>query len=176
MLLQALEPRLLHPPDLRGRGVGADDRRGRGPRAGRRGGAGRLQRGDLRRGLLLGGGGASGGETGQDQDAETQLVAAKAEADRKEVASIAAAERARRTAASEAEGARVRDEARATGARLVGLAEAEAEAARLAAYRDLPPAVLQALALKELAGQLPSVNELTITPDVLTKLVGRLGR
>lgn len=109
-------------------------------------------------------------------DAETQLVAAKADADRKEVASIAAAERARRTAAGEAEGTRVRDEARAAGARLVGLAEAEAEAARMAAYRDLPPEVLQALALREIAGQLPQINELTITPDVLTSLAGRLGK
>ncbi|GAA0421499.1 hypothetical protein Aca07nite_10360 [Actinoplanes capillaceus] len=109
-------------------------------------------------------------------DAETQLVAAQADADRKEIASIAAGERTRRGAVTEAEATRVRDEARAAGARIVGLAEAEAEAARLAAYRDLPPAVLQALALKELAGHLPAVNELTITPDVLTKLVGRLGQ
>ncbi|MBW6437330.1 SPFH domain-containing protein [Actinoplanes hulinensis] len=109
-------------------------------------------------------------------DAETQLVAAKADADRKEIASIAAGERTRRGAVTEAEATRARDEARAAGARIVGLAEAEAEAARLAAYQDLPPAVLQALALKELAGHLPAVNELTITPDVLTKLVGRLGQ
>ena len=65
--------------------------------------------------------------------------------------------------------------ARAAGARIVGLAEAEAEAARLAAYRDLPPAVLQALALKELAGQLPQIGEITVTPDMVSKLVGRLG-
>lgn len=112
---------------------------------------------------------------GAELDAETRLVAARAEADREEVASIAAAERMRRLAVSEAEAARVRDDARAAGTRAVGLAEAEAEAARLAAYRDLPPAVLQALALKELAGQLPAINELTVTPDLLSKLVGRLG-
>ncbi|BBH68676.1 hypothetical protein ACTI_53610 [Actinoplanes sp. OR16] len=108
-------------------------------------------------------------------DAETRLVAARAEAAREDVASEAAAERVRRLAVSEAEAARVRDEARAAGARIVGLAEAEAEAARLAAYRDLPPAVLQALALKELAGNVPAIGELTVTPDLLSKLAGRLG-
>ncbi|MEU4560990.1 SPFH domain-containing protein [Actinoplanes sp. NPDC023936] len=108
-------------------------------------------------------------------DAETKLVAARSAADREEVASIAAAERMRRESASEAEAARVRDEARAAGARAVGLAEAEAETARLAAYRDLPPAVLQALALKELAAHVPAIGELTVTPDLLSKLVGRLG-
>ncbi|MEU4425208.1 SPFH domain-containing protein [Actinoplanes sp. NPDC024001] len=108
-------------------------------------------------------------------DAETQLVAARADAARKEVASVAAAERTRRQAGSEADATRVRDDARAAGARVVGLAEAEAEAARLAAYRDLPPAVLQALALKEFAGQLPQINEVTVTPDLISKLVGRLG-
>src|SRR5690349_15463886 len=93
-------------------------------------------------------------------DAESQLVAARGEAERKEV---------------EAEASRVRDEARAAGVRVVGLAEAEAEAARLAAYRDLPPAVLRSLALKELAQHVPAIGELTVTPDLLSKLIGRLG-
>ena len=76
--------------------------------------------------------------------AESQLVTAQS-----------SAEQARLAAAAEADASRVRDEARAAGARVVGLAEAEAEAARLAAYRDLPPAVLQSLALKELAQHCP---------------------
>jgi regulator of protease activity HflC (stomatin/prohibitin superfamily) len=112
---------------------------------------------------------------GAELDAEAQLVAARGEADRHEVAAASAAERARLMAGAEADAQRVRDEARAAGARAVGLAEAETEAARLAAYRDLPPAVLHALAIKELAGQLPAINELTVTPDLLSKLVGRLG-
>ena len=97
-------------------------------------------------------------------DAESRLVAARGEAERQEVA-----------AHSEAEASRVRDEARAAGARVVGLAEAAAEAARLAAYRDLPPAVLQSLALRELAQHVPAIGELTVTPDLLSKLIGRLG-
>ena len=93
-------------------------------------------------------------------DAESQLVSARGEAQRKEL---------------EADATRVRDEARAAGLRAVGLAEAESEAARLAAYRDVPPAVLQSLALKELAQHVPAIGELTVTPDLLGKLIGRLG-
>jgi regulator of protease activity HflC (stomatin/prohibitin superfamily) len=96
-------------------------------------------------------------------DAEAALVAAQSQA-----------ERARVSAASEAEADRVRAEAKAAGVRAVGLAEGAAEAARLAAYRDLPPAVLQALALKELAGQLPDIGQLTVTPDLVTGLLDRL--
>jgi regulator of protease activity HflC (stomatin/prohibitin superfamily) len=112
---------------------------------------------------------------GAELDAEAQLVAARGEAERQEVAAASAAEKARLMANAEAEADRVRDDARAAGARAIGLAEADAEAARLAAYRDLEPAVLQALALKELAGHVPAIGELTVTPDLLSKLVGRLG-
>lgn len=55
------------------------------------------------------------------------------------------------------------------------LAEAEGEAARMAAYRDLPDAVLQMLALRELAGKLPQIGQLTVTPDILTGLLSRFG-
>ncbi|WP_432841224.1 SPFH domain-containing protein [Dactylosporangium sp. CA-092794] len=98
-------------------------------------------------------------------DAAAALVAAQAEAERSRVA-----------AQAEADADRVRTQARADGVRAVGLAEGEAEAAKLAAYRDLPPAVLQALALRELAGQLPEIGQLTVTPDVVTGLLNRLGR
>jgi regulator of protease activity HflC (stomatin/prohibitin superfamily) len=108
-------------------------------------------------------------------DAEAELVAAQATASREQVAAAAAAERVRVSAAAEADAERMRTEVRAAGVRAVGLAEGEAEAARLAAYRDLPPAVLHALALRELAGQLPEIGQLTVTPDVLTGLLNRLG-
>ncbi|WP_238017123.1 SPFH domain-containing protein [Dactylosporangium sp. AC04546] len=109
-------------------------------------------------------------------DASAALVVAQATEERAQVAAAGAAERARIAAAAEAEADTLRSAARAEGVRSVGLAEAEAEASRLAAYRDLPPAVLQALALKELAGQLPEIGQLTVTPDVVTNLLGRLSR
>jgi hypothetical protein len=38
----------------------------------------------------------------------------------------------------------------------------------------MPAEVLQALALKEFAGQLPEIGQLTVTPDVVTGLIGKL--
>jgi regulator of protease activity HflC (stomatin/prohibitin superfamily) len=66
-------------------------------------------------------------------------------------------------------------ESRAHGVRAVGEAEAAAEAAKLAAYRDLPEAVLFGLALRELAGNLPQINSLVLTPDLLAPVLARLG-
>ena len=85
------------------------------------------------------------------------------------------AERAGVHATAEAERERLLSTVKAEAVRVVGLAEGEAEAARLAAYRDLPATVLYALAAKEVAGHLPEIGQLTITPDVLTGLVTRLG-
>jgi regulator of protease activity HflC (stomatin/prohibitin superfamily) len=109
---------------------------------------------------------------------EQQLVEQKGANDRriaeldvasKLVASQGSAERARLAADTE----RVKEEARADGVRAVGLATAEAEAARLAAYREVPTEVLHAIALEKLAANPPQIGELTITPDVVTKLLGR---
>jgi uncharacterized membrane protein YqiK len=77
-------------------------------------------------------------------------------------------------AGADAEAERLRADARAEGVRALRLAEAEGETARLAAYRDLPAEVLQALALKEFAGQLPEIGQLTVTPDVVTGLLAKL--
>lgn len=77
-------------------------------------------------------------------------------------------------AQGEADRERTLAAAQADKIRAVGAAEAEAETARLAAYRDLPPSVLQGLALRELAGQLPEIGQLTITPDLLTGTLARL--
>jgi hypothetical protein len=96
--------------------------------------------------------------------------AAELDAASKLVASQGQTDRARLAADSD----RAREQGRADGVRAVGLAQAEAEAARLAAYRDMPESVLHALALEKLAGQLPAIGELTITPDVVTRLIGRL--
>jgi hypothetical protein len=108
-------------------------------------------------------------------DASAALVAAQGSAERDQVAALAAAERARVAAAADADAERLRAEAKAATVRAVGLAEGEAEAAKLAAYRDLSSAVLQTLALRELAANLPEIKQLTVTPDMLTGLIDRLG-
>jgi SPFH domain / Band 7 family len=96
-------------------------------------------------------------------DAAAELVKAQGAAQRAGVDAAAAADRERTLAT-----------ARADGVRAVGLAEAEAESAKLAAYSDIPTGVLHALALREVAGQLPEIGQLTVTPDVVTGLLGKL--
>lgn len=66
-------------------------------------------------------------------------------------------------------------EARAEGTRLAGSAEGEAESARVAAYRDLPESVLLALAVKELAANLPQIDTLVLSPDLVSKALAQLG-
>jgi regulator of protease activity HflC (stomatin/prohibitin superfamily) len=64
--------------------------------------------------------------------------------------------------------------ARANRVRLVGGAEADAERAHLAAYGELQPAILLGLALKELAGNLPAIEHLTLTPDLLSEALAQV--
>jgi regulator of protease activity HflC (stomatin/prohibitin superfamily) len=65
--------------------------------------------------------------------------------------------------------------ARAAGAQLLGEAKAAAEVAHVAAYRDLPPGAVLALALQELAGQLPQISTLVLSPDLLSPVLAKLG-
>jgi regulator of protease activity HflC (stomatin/prohibitin superfamily) len=67
-------------------------------------------------------------------------------------------------------------EADASATRARGEADAAAEAARVAVRRDLPEAVLWTEALREVSGQLPDIDNLVLTPDLLTPLLARLGR
>lgn len=76
---------------------------------------------------------------------------------------------------AEAERTRTSAEARADAERALGEAAGAAERARMAALQGVPVEVLTALALREMAGNLPSIEHLTVTPDLLTDLVGRLG-
>ena len=96
-------------------------------------------------------------------DAAAALVASQGSAERDEIEATAAARREQLLV-----------QAKAEGVRALGAAEGEAETARLAAYRDLPPEVLHGLALRELAGNLPEIGQLTVTPDLLADLLGRL--
>ncbi|MFJ9517093.1 SPFH domain-containing protein [Kitasatospora sp. NPDC101801] len=89
----------------------------------------------------------------------------------------AEAEAVRRTrlAAAEAEAARILASAQADSDRDLGAAKAEAEAAWLTAHQQAGPEVLRALALIRLAEHLPNIDSITLTPDVLTGLLTRLG-
>ncbi len=65
-------------------------------------------------------------------------------------------------------------QARADGTRAMGEAKAAAQAAHVAAYRDVPQGQLLAMAAGELAAHLPSIGNLTITPDLLSGLAAML--
>ncbi|HSK95613.1 MAG TPA: hypothetical protein VK891_03270, partial [Euzebyales bacterium] len=103
---------------------------------------------------------------------EEQLVDQRGQNDRRRAEQTAAADRIAAEGEAARRGTLAAADAQAT--RLVGAATAEAEAARLAAYRDIAPATLLGLALRELAGRLPDIGTLNLTPDLLTPLLARL--
>jgi regulator of protease activity HflC (stomatin/prohibitin superfamily) len=75
---------------------------------------------------------------------------------------------------SEAEQMRINARAKADHTRLVGTAEAEMDAARVAVLADLDQPVLLSIALRDLAGQLPMIGTLNLTPDLLTNALAQL--
>jgi regulator of protease activity HflC (stomatin/prohibitin superfamily) len=103
---------------------------------------------------------------------EATLVARKGQNERARATESAAARRINVEADATAQ--RVLAAGQADATRLVGAAEVEAERARLAAYGELEAATLLGLAVKELAGNLPQIGTLTVTPDLLTGLLARL--
>lgn len=102
-----------------------------------------------------------------------QLVAQRGANARREAEENAAA--AAVAAESEARRTVTLAEARAEGTRLAGAAEGEAEAARAEAWRDVSEAVLLALAVKELATNLPNIDTLVLSPDLVTQALAKLG-
>ncbi|MBK8756043.1 MAG: hypothetical protein IPM08_02750 [Actinomycetales bacterium] len=103
---------------------------------------------------------------------QEQLIAQKGANARRNAQELAAAD----AIAVEAETSRALAVANATAAadRAVGQAAADTEKATLAAYQGVSQDVLLALALRELAQHLPAIDQLVLTPDVVTGLVSRL--
>jgi regulator of protease activity HflC (stomatin/prohibitin superfamily) len=110
-----------------------------------------------------------------EAEAAKQVRLADAEALRTE--RLAQAEAARLVRLSEAEAARSVQLARAEAeaAREVGEARAQAQAAWLRVHGDVDVATLHALTGTRLAENLPHIDSVTISPDVLTGLLARLG-
>jgi len=103
---------------------------------------------------------------------EEQLLAQQGANARRQAEDTAAASRIAVDAQADRE--RRMAEARAAGTRALGEAKAAGEAASVAAYRDLPPAIVLAIAAKDLAGSLPQIGTLVLTPDLLASLLARL--
>ena len=114
---------------------------------------------------------------------EEQLVAQEGANERRkaqeaaEAAKIAAAgnsERVKIAAVAEAERMRILAAAQAEQTRELGEAEAAAALARMRVYEGQDPRVLLAIAAQTLAGSLPSIGTLNLTPDVLTSALSAL--
>jgi regulator of protease activity HflC (stomatin/prohibitin superfamily) len=75
-----------------------------------------------------------------------------------------------------AERARVQSTSEAASIREVESAKADGERGRVAIYRDLPPQVLLGLAVREMAGKIPQIEHLTLSPDLLGPALARLSR
>jgi regulator of protease activity HflC (stomatin/prohibitin superfamily) len=103
---------------------------------------------------------------------EQQLVVQEGANARSRAQEAAAAALVEARATAERQGVLATASARAT--QLQGEADAAAEQARMAAYATVEQGVLIALALRELAGQLPQIGQLTVSPDLLTGALAAL--
>ncbi|MGC0329015.1 regulator of protease activity HflC (stomatin/prohibitin superfamily) [Streptomyces sp. SAI-170] len=113
-----------------------------------------------------------------EAEAERSLKLADAEAARSVKLAEAEATRSGKLAAAEAERAVRLARAEAEAAREVGEARAQAQAAWLRVHADAGvdgTTTLHALTGSRLAENLPHIDSVTITPDVLTGLLARLG-
>ncbi|WP_405730317.1 SPFH domain-containing protein [Streptomyces sp. NBC_00028] len=110
-----------------------------------------------------------------EAEAARSVKLAEAEAERS--LKLGEAEAARSLKLAEAEAARSVQLARAEaeGLREVGEARAQAQAAWLRVHADVDVATLHALTGTRLAENLPQIDSVTISPDVLTGLLARLG-
>ncbi|KUM76192.1 SPFH domain-containing protein [Streptomyces curacoi] len=110
-----------------------------------------------------------------EEHAAADAVRAEAEAAR--TVRLAEAEAARTVRLTQAEATRsVRlARAEAEGAREVGEARARAQAAWLRVHAEVDVATLHALAGTKVAENLPRIDSVTVSPDVLTGLLARLG-
>lgn len=103
---------------------------------------------------------------------EEALIAQRGQNERRRVTDDAEAKRVDAEAAAARK--RVTDEAMADGlARMEGVKN-QAERDRVAVYRDLPGDILLALAARELAGNLPDIEHLTVGGDGLAAALQRL--
>lgn len=102
---------------------------------------------------------------------EEELVGQRGQNERKRATELAAAEAIATGAKAERRGLLAETEAAAT--RMLGAAEAEAETARYGAYQGVETTVILGLAVQELAKNLPNIDSLTITPDLLTSAIAQ---
>lgn len=91
-----------------------------------------------------------------------------------EILSESLSSQATTRAKAEAEEVRLRGSAEAERITLVETARNASEEEKMSALAKIPESVLYALAIRELASNIPSIESLTITPDMLTKALAQL--
>ncbi|WP_394615701.1 SPFH domain-containing protein [Lentzea sp. JNUCC 0626] len=107
-----------------------------------------------------------------ENELQNQIELAK----REELLVVQRGANALKQAEDHARAARIADDAKADGIRKLAEAEAAGEKARLDAYKEVPQQTLYALAAKELAGNLPEIGSITLTPDIIQPILNRLAR
>jgi regulator of protease activity HflC (stomatin/prohibitin superfamily) len=103
---------------------------------------------------------------------EEQLVARLGANERRKAQE--AAEAAKIKATADAERMRIAAAAKAEQTRELGEAEAASAAATMRVYEGQDPRILLAIAAQSLAGSLPSIGSLNLTPDLLSSALGAL--
>ena len=102
---------------------------------------------------------------------EESLIAQRGQNEQRRVSDDVAAKRV--AAEAHAERKRIADDATAAGLARIESAKNEAERDRIAIYEQLPPEILMGLAARELAGNLPEIDTLNLSPDVLGSALQR---
>ncbi|HHI79597.1 MAG TPA: hypothetical protein ENK02_06420 [Planctomycetes bacterium] len=107
-------------------------------------------------------------------EAERSKLQTQAEVERARLKAQAETERAQLLAQAEAERIRLKTAAEAQGIQAIQEAKNEAEAERIAIYRDLPVPVLLGLSAHRLAGTLKRIDHLNLGPEGLGALLQNL--
>lgn len=102
---------------------------------------------------------------------EEELVAQQGLNEKKRIADAAEASKVK--AGAESDNTRVRGKAKAAAMLELGSAEAETERLKVEAVAGVDERVILALAAKELAGNLPDIGTLVITPDMISSALAK---
>ncbi|MBX7197483.1 MAG: band 7 protein [Sandaracinaceae bacterium] len=105
------------------------------------------------------------------EEAESKRIAAEGDASRARLAASTQAETTRAVEGAKIEQEKARSELQTTSVRALEMARVEAERARMDMAREIPPAVLAALAAKELAGKLQRIEHVHLGGDALGSML-----
>ncbi len=117
------------------------------------------------------------GQNGRRQaaeEAEAQRIAAEAKAARSGIEADAAAHRVRTTGEAEAHRTRLQGAAEAAALELAEKVRSASERARMEAVREVPPAVMFAVAAQAIAGKLEKIERVTLGDDALAPALEKL--